>query len=587
MMGINPGGTFPQIINRTISKMTEKTIRALLVEDNPADATLVKEMLRDEDAPWVELIHVERLAHAEKRLAARDIDVVLLDLLLPDGQGIESLKALRDAALEIPIVVLTGIQDDDAATQALQNGAQDYLVKGPDQGNPLVRSIRYAIERKRMELRVRRLAHFDSVTGLPNRALFLDRLERALAQAKRGGRVLGVLFLDLDHFKAVNDSLGHAAGDRLLKGVSDRLVDCLRGSDSVARLGGDEFAVVLSEVAQGEDASAVGQRLMAALRPSFDIEGHELFVTVSIGASIHPHDGEDAETLLKNADTAMYRAKQEGRDSFQLYSPVMNVNAAKRLTMENALRHALERGEFLLHYQPRMDLANGRIVGIEALLRWQHPDWGIVPPSEFVPLAEQRQMILPIGGWMFRNACLQNQAWQKAGLDPLPIGVKVASRLFNHKSFQSEVTRLLRETQLDPNYLELELAEGALQEAGEAALLTLREFKAAGARIVIDDFGTGHSSLRYLKRLSVDALKIDRSFISELTRDPDDAALVRTIILMAHNLGLMVIAEGVEKETQAAFLREQGCDRMQGPYFCPPVPAEAMTQMLREGWRRR
>jgi diguanylate cyclase (GGDEF)-like protein len=567
--------------------MEQERIRALLVEDNPADATLVKEMLRAQDSHWLELIHVERLAEAEERLKAGGIDVVLLDLLLPDGQGIETLKALRDAALEIPIVVLTGVQDEEAATQALQNGAQDYLVKGPDQGNPLLRSIRYAIERKRMELRVRRLAHFDSVTGLPNRALFFDRLERALAQAKRNGRVLGVLFLDLDHFKAVNDSLGHSAGDRLLKDVADRLVGCLRGSDSVARLGGDEFAVILTEVVRGEDASAVGRRLMAALRPPFNVDGRELFSTVSIGASIFPHDGEDAETLLKNADTAMYRAKQEGRDGLQLYSPVMNVNAAKRLAMENALRHALQRDEFLLHYQPRVDLADGRIVGIGALLRWEHPDWGIVPPSEFVPLAEQSRLLLPIGEWVLRKACLQNQAWLRAGLGPLPIAVKVLGRQFTHHSFWSEATRVLKETRLDPRYLEFDLGEGSLKDAGEIAFLTLREFKEAGVRIVIDDFGIGHSPLRYLKRLPVDALKIHRSFIHELTRDSDDAALVGAIILMARDLGLKVIAEGVEEETQAAFLRKHGCDRMQGPYFCPPVPAEAMTQMLREGWRWR
>jgi diguanylate cyclase (GGDEF)-like protein len=567
--------------------MPQKPIRVLLVEDNPLDARLVQELLEQEQKLELDIVHVERLDQALKRLEAQDIDVILLDLILPDGQGIDTLKALRDAALEIPIVVLTGIQNEETATQALQHGAQDYLVKGPDQGNPLSRSIRYAIERKRMELRVRRLAHFDGVTGLPNRTLFLDRLDRALAQARRGGRVLGVLFLDLDHFKAVNDSFGHAAGDRLLKGVADRLIQCLRGSDSVARLGGDEFAVILSEIARGEDASGVGQRLMDALRPPFRLEGHEVHVTVSTGASIFPNDGEDAESLLKNADTAMYRAKQEGRDGFQLYSPMMNVNAAKRLALKNALRHALEKDQLLLHYQPKIDLRNGRTVGIEALLRWQHPDWGIVPPSGFIPLAEETNLIIPIGAWVFRSACTQNKEWQRAGLDPLPIAVKVLSRQFTHKRFRDDVARMLRETSLDPRYLELEITGDGLQHAGEAALLTLREFKAAGIHVAIDDFGTGHSSLRYLKRLPFNEVKIDRSFIKDLTRDPDDAAIVRTLILMAKNLGLKVTAEGVETEAQAAFLRNHECDWIQGNYYCPPVPADAMARMLREGWRQR
>ncbi len=440
-------------------------------------------------------------------------------------------------------------------------------------------------ERKQAEEMAHHLAYHDPLTGLPNRVLFNDHLTLELAHARRNKCMVAVIFLDLDRFKTINDTLGHAIGDRLLQEVAKRLTGCLRGGDTVARLGGDEFMLLLSGITHGEDVAKVARRILEVLKPPFNLDGHELHITGSMGISLYPSDGEDAETLIKNADTAMYRAKEQGRGAYQFYTPSMNAKAFEHLILENDLQRALERQEFVVYYQPQVSLHTGQIVGVEALVRWQHPDKGLVPPMEFIPLAEETGLIIPLGDWVFWEACAQNRAWQKAGFPPLWIAINLSARRFKQKGLIKDIARILKETGLDPNYLELELTESHLMENVEATLSTLHELKAMGIHLSVDDFGTGYSSLSYLKRFPIDKLKIDRLFVLDITSNPDDAAIAMAIIAMAHSLKLKVTAEGVETKEQLEFLRAHQCDEMQGYYFSRPVPAEIITQLLQEGRR--
>lgn len=371
----------------------------------------------------------------------------------------------------------------------------------------------------------------------------------------------------------------------MLKGVAQRLRSCLREGDTVARLGGDEFMVVLPAIAHAEDAARVGQRILDALSVPFNFEGHELHIGVSIGIALYPNDGKSAEALLKNADIAMYRAKEQGRNNYQFYTPALNDMAFERLTLENSLRRALERREFVVHYQPQVSLNTGQIVGMEALVRWRHPELGLVAPMKFIPVAEETGLIVPIGEWVLQMACAQNKAWQEAGFPPLRVTVNLSARFFRRKDLMETVARILKETGLDPDYLELELTEGTTMENAEATIRTLHELKEMGVHLSIDDFGTGYSSLSYLKRFPLATLKIDRLFVQDITTSSDGAVITLAIIAMAHSLGLKVIAEGVETEEQLAFLRAHRCDEMQGYLFSRPIPAEAFTQLLREGRR--
>ena len=440
-------------------------------------------------------------------------------------------------------------------------------------------------ERKSYESQLQHQANYDALTELPNRNLSRDRLDQAISYARRHGRDLALMFIDLDHFKNINDSLGHNIGDMLLRQVSARLTGCVREGDTVARQGGDEFVVILADVATEEDVTAVTRKILRAMADSYAIDGHELYVTCSIGIAMFPKDGEDSQTLLKNADTALYRAKDLGRNNSQFYAAEMNLKALERLQMENGLRHALERNEFVVHYQPRVDLRSGEIVGTEALVRWQHPELGLTPPARFIPVAEESGLILPLGEWVLRAACAQNKAWQHAGLKPLSISVNLSAYQFRQPGLVELVTRVLKETDLDPAFLELELTESAIMQNVEEIIDTLTRLKAMGVKFSVDDFGTGFSSLSYLKRFPIDTLKIDQSFVRDITTDPDDAAIAKTIISMAHDLQLRVIAEGVETEEQKSFLRLRHCDEMQGFFFSRPVPAEEIEVML--GERRR
>jgi len=444
-----------------------------------------------------------------------------------------------------------------------------------------------AIERKNTEDQLSYLAQFDSLTGLPNRHLFHDRLAHTMTQARRSSRPMAVLFIDLDRFKLVNDTQGHSAGDKLLKEAATRLNQCVRGGDTVGRFGGDEFGAILSDLAKPGDASIVAQKIIDALARPFHLDGHETYISASVGITLFPADGEEPGALITNADAAMYRAKEQGRNTYQYFTREMNEQALARVHLEAALRRALERKEFLLHYQPKVDLESGAICGVEALLRWQHPERGMVSPVEFIPVLEDSGLIVPVGEWVMREACGQIRVWQQSGLAVPPVAVNLSARQFQQKDLEPIVRSLLAETGVDPSLIQFELTESLLMKEPEAAARTLNGLKDLGVKISVDDFGTGYSSLAYLKRFPIDALKIDRAFIRELTTDPDDAAITLAIIGLAHSLKLRVVAEGVETEGQLNFLSSHACDEMQGYYFAKPAAPAELEAMLREGRRLR
>ncbi len=438
-------------------------------------------------------------------------------------------------------------------------------------------------ERKSSEERIRHLAEHDNLTGLPNRSLLQDRLRQAMSRAEREHTRLALLFVDLDRFKLVNDSLGHAVGDALLVETAHRLQGTVRASDTVSRQGGDEFLVLLADIEQNEDAGRVAQKMLEALSEPCHLAGHELRITPSIGISLYPDDSTDMEKLIKSADIAMYQAKEGGRSSYQFYTGDMNERAAARLSVELGLRRALERGELLLHYQPQVELASGRIIGLEALLRWQHPEQGMIPPGQFIPIAEDNGLIVPIGEGVLHEVCRQSLAWQAAGLPALPIAVNLSAVQFRKPGLESLLRDILTATGLAPHLLELELTESIVMNQAEETVAILGRLHDLGVRLSIDDFGTGYSSLSYLKRFPIQKLKVDQSFVRDLTGDANDAAIVRGIIGLAHSLGLGVIAEGVETREQLAFLREFGCEEAQGYYFSHPLPPGDIETILRQG----
>ncbi|MFZ1907778.1 MAG: EAL domain-containing protein, partial [Burkholderiales bacterium] len=436
-------------------------------------------------------------------------------------------------------------------------------------------------EKKAGEQRLMQLAHYDHLTDLPNRAYFSEALERIIGQARRGGWTVGVLFIDLDRFKGVNDTLGHAAGDELLQQVAGRLLHCVRVRDVVGRLGGDEYALILPALERPEHAGSVAAKILESFARPFEISGRELFVTPSIGITLFPADGAEAGELLRNADAAMYRAKEEGRNTYRYYTAQMNRLAAEKLELEGLLRRALERGELLLHYQPKLDLASGQVSGLEALLRWQRPGVGLVAPGEFIPLLEETGLIVPVGDWVVAEACRQLKAWRAESAPPVPIAVNLSARQFREKDLAERITRAARAHEVAPGGLELEITESALMSNDADVVAALGALRAAGMRIALDDFGTGYSSLSYLKRFPIDAVKIDRSFVSGVQSDPNDAAIALSVIGIGRSLGLRVIAEGVETDAQLEFLRANRCDEIQGYQFARPMDAAATAEFVR------
>jgi diguanylate cyclase (GGDEF)-like protein/PAS domain S-box-containing protein len=685
-----------------------------LIENDPAAAHEIRAALaaavdRSFDMEWV-----RQLSEGLTRLDRRGIDAVLLNLSLPDSQGIETFDKLFIATPDVPILILGGDDNEALAKQAVVRGAQDHLAAGHLDSYSLPRALRNAIDRQAVEdalyvekeralvtlnsigdavlctdvsgkitylnlvaetmtgwgreeaigqslaevfrivdsatprnfrdpikaaveqkqnmttglivdcvlirrdgfesviedssasihdragrvigavivfhdvsaaramsRQVTHAAQHDLVTNLPNRLLLNDRIAQSISLARRQNRPLAVIFLDLDRFKYINDSLGHATGDKLLQAVSKRLLAGLRGSDTVSRQGGDEFVILLSEIADPEDVAASARKILLLLNAPHSIGGQDLLIGGSIGISVYPADGEDAETLIKNADTAMYRAKERGRNNFQFFKAEMNLKAVERQSLEGNLRRAFEREEFLLHYQPKVNLDTGEITGGEALIRWQHPDRGLVPPSQFVPIAEDCGLILQIGRWVLREACSQARAWQNAGLPPLRIAVNVSAVEFRDKGFAERVQTVLSETGLEARYLELELTEGVLMEDAESMVSVLQELKRMGVHLAVDDFGTGYSSLSYLRQFPIDVLKIDQSFVHQITADPDDSMIVSAIINMAKSLKHVVVAEGVETREQRNYLQAQHCAEGQGNLFSRPLAAARFAHFMK------
>lgn len=470
-------------------------------------------------------------------------------------------------------IELTGMKKDgspfpvELATGTWQTAKGDYY-------SLIIRDI---TERKATEEKISNLVYLDSLTGLPNRRLFNDRLESSIVQASENAAVLTVLYLDLDQFKLVNDTYGHQTGDKLLMEVAARIEICIAKTDTLARLGGDEFIVLLPN-ADYTKAEATAQKILEALSTPFQLNDEAVFTTPSIGASLFPADGADPETLVKNADIAMYRVKEEGKNNFQFFTSEMNDLVSRKSKIAMSIRKGLELGEFTVHYQPQIDIKTEKIIGVEALVRWQHPEWGQISPAEFIPIAEENGMILSIGEFVLRTACLQNKAWQDAGLEPFRVAVNISAKQFSQGNIAAVVTSALDDAGLAPQYLELELTESIIQGA-KSAISKMQELKSMGIHLSIDDFGTGYSSLSYLKLFPVDTLKIDQHFTRNIHNDPKDAALVDTIIQMAHNLELNVIAEGVETMEQLAFLKTKECNQAQGYYFQKPLLPEMIEQL--------
>ncbi len=435
-------------------------------------------------------------------------------------------------------------------------------------------------EIRQKEEHIRYMAYHDPLTKLPNRLLFNDRLQHTLTAAQRRPKTVAVMFIDLDRFKFINDTLGHNIGDALLQAVASRIKESVRQDDTISRLGGDEFVILLSDIATSQDAAHIAQKVLEVLSRPYTLAGHELNITASIGISVYPEDGVDVQTLMKNADTAMYHAKELGKNAYQFYTANMNAKLLERMMLEKNLRRALDQKEFSLYYQPRIHIGNGKICGMEALIRWHHPEMGMILPSQFIPVAEETNLIFPMGEWVLRAACEQNKVWQDAGLPHLRVAVNVSGHQLRQHNLISIVKNVLNETGLPPEWLEIEITESVIMQHAEKNIQTLRELKDLGIQIAIDDFGTGYSSLNYLKRFPIDKLKIDRSFISDLSTDSDDMAITTAIIAVAHSLKLKVIAEGVETAEQLKFLKNKQCDEIQGYYFHRPMPVKAFAELL-------
>jgi diguanylate cyclase (GGDEF)-like protein len=548
--------------------------RVLLIEDNPGDARLIREMLSEGEDGLFELDCVGRLSQGLEYLSAQPAGVVLLDLSLPDSYGFDTFLKVYAHSPKVPIIVLTGHDDQTVALSAVKTGAQDYLVKGKLDRELLLRSMQYSIERKRYQEQLEYQANYDALTGLPNRNLLHDRLKQSV-YAQRFVRSIGVVFLDIDHFKFVNDSLGHNTGDKLLQKVAARLLDSVRDGDTVARLGGDEFILILNDQTGQEVIYRAMQRIISRITEPVEVDGQELLVTASAGISLYPQDGPDVETLLKNADAAMYRAKEKGRNNFQFYTAEMNRQVNERLKMESSLRRALDRNELELYYQPRIRIADGALVGCEALLRWQHPELGLTLPERFIGLAEETGLIIPIGEWVIRTACARARVWQKDGAAPLSVSVNLSMRQFRQEALSSAIDDALRVSGLDPRLLEMELTESLVMQDTEAAIRVLERLREIGVALSVDDFGTGHSSLSYLTRLPISALKIDQSFVQAIkgTGESGEGIVAQAIISLGHNLNLKVVGEGVETAVQFDFLKRHSCDEVQGYHFGRPMPA--------------
>ncbi len=555
-------------------------ISLLLVEDDPKEALVIKNMLKEGLQNQFTLEHSRSLSEALDLIKQNQFQGIILDSHLPDGKSFESIPQFLQFCPDAPILILSGVEEEDQAIQAVKSGAQDYLIKGQTSSSTLCRAIRYAMERQRATQRITQLAHYDHLTGLANRGLFYERLNCAVARCHRNDTAIALMFLDLDHFKGINDTLGHDCGDSLLKTVAARIKKCIREIDTGVRLGGDEFAVLLEQIVSIEDVASVAQRILHLLAQPVIIKQHQLHVTGSLGITIYPWDSANPQELLSHADAAMYRAKAQGGNTYQFYTAGMKTAGLDGSTLEMELSRALAKEEFLLHYQPQMNLCTKQVIGMEALLRWHHPYQGLIGPNHFIPQAEENGMIIPIGEWVLRTASKQAKYWEKQGFPAPHVAVNLSARQIHQGNLPALIQDILKHSHLDPENLKLELTETFLIHETEETIQTLREIKAMGVHLYIDDFGAGYASLRYLKSFPVDGIKLDQSLIQNLPHSTNDAAIVIAVISLAKALGLQVIAEGVETQEQADFLEEHGCDAMQGYLIAPPLPANESTQHM-------
>ena len=566
---------------------TVTPVRVLYLEDSEADAALVEALLVEGGIAYT-LTRVETPEAFAAALEAGGFHLILSDNALPSYDGLSALAHARERCPEVPFIFVSGTLGEETAIESLKAGATDYVLK--ERLSRLVPAVRRALAEaasraasERHQERVHQLAFYDPITGLPNRALLEDRLRTALARASRAAGGVAVLFMDLDRFKAVNDSLGHPAGDALLREIAERLPRCLREADTAARWGGDEFIVLIPDVPGERNLAAAAvavviEKICEALAKPAIISGHEVALSMSTGVSLYPWDGSSVTDLIKHADTAMYQAKDRGENSYQFFAAAMDGAARERLFLDNALRGALRRGELTLHFQPQIDTRDHRIVGAEALLRWKHPERGWIPPAKFIPVAEETGQIQAIGRWVMEEALRQIMHWRALGLSVPRISVNVSPRQLTEPRFPRAVADVLAKLGLSPRCLEMELTEGAMLE--EKTVATVKALSELGVALAIDDFGTGYSSLGYLKHFHLDTLKVDQSFVREMESDPRTAALIKAIIAMASSLGLRVIAEGVETEAQRLLLSQYGCHKCQGFLFSPALPAEAFALRL-------
>ncbi len=569
----------------TASDSDPTPIRLLAVVEAESTNSWLDLLLQDCVGVEFEIIRVGSFEEGLSVIRDGACHLALVDLAA-EAEG-DALTWAGVAVAQVPIIVLADKDDEADELRALRIGVQDYITKTRATPETLVRSIRHAVERHRLltELRdARQREHFvathDSLTKLLNRSSFNEQLDRALSYAKRHNKRLAVIFLDFDGFKYINDTLGHTIGDQLLTQASERLAAEIRQSDLVARVGGDEFIAMIQDLDRDQTAALVAQKLLESISMPYTLSDREYWVTASLGISIYPRDGEDRETLVRHADAAMYQAKDQGKNNYQFYSQSLNDATRKRLNLERNLRRAFERGQLELHYQPKVDLKTNQITGAEALLRWNDPDLGPVSPGEFIGVAEETGFIRPLGDWVLRTACEEAKSWQDQGFDAT-VSVNVSTHQIRAEVLRESIVRVLWDSGLKPERLALEITESTLMENPDEAVIALQELKQIGISISLDDFGTGFSSLSYLKRIPVDTVKIDQSFIGDIVHDQDDAAIVDAILSIAEKLRLKVIAEGVETEAQRRFLASRNCQEMQGYLFSPAVPAEAFVQLLR------
>ena len=547
----------------------------LLVMDHEEESLLFTKMLEEGMRDPFHLYHVRQINEALTILTKETVHAVLWNVQEPNAHEINMPAELIQTYPQTAFLILSHINDEALAVQAVQNGAQDFLIKGHMNGHALARAIRYAIERQRTQEQVTFQANYDQLTGLANRAFFHERLQHTLARCHRNASTLALLFLDLDHFKAINDSFGHEYGDILLKTIAHRIKKCIREVDIGVRLGGDEFVVLLDEISSITDVAAIAQRILSLIAEPVIIDYHDLHITGSIGITLYPHDSTNPQDLLKHSDRAMYYAKAQGGNTYQFYEselpgfPKLGVVSFSNQTLTQAVSH----GQMLLHFQPQMNVTTRQMIGMEALIRWQHPTHGLLSPAAFIPKAEKSGLIVSLGEWVLNHVCTQAKRWEKQGFSIPPIAVNLSARQLHQKNLAGTVSRILEKTDLAPHYLRLELNENLLIKESHTTIATLTRLKAMGIQIYLDDFGTGYTSLQNLKSFPLDGIKLDQSLVQQSPGQPADSAIIQAIMTITKALGLQVIAEGVETKEHMEFLRDLGCVAMQGFWIAPPLPA--------------